>query len=195
MSFVQHTVESAPSAARRFMSATAEHMGYLPAGIGLMAESPHLLEGFLKLNALFEATTLPELEREVLIMTMSTHNGCHLCVAMHTAKLIKLGADPELITALREGAPLPEPHLAALREFVLDVLATKGSPADEAVETFLAAGYTRRNALEVVLGIGTYTLSTFANRLTKAPIDEPCVSPSWRRTSSSRRAVRVVRAP
>ncbi len=30
---------------------------------------------------------------------------------------------------------------------------------------FLAAGYTHRNALEVVLGIGTYTMSTFANRL------------------------------
>ncbi|MFJ6697187.1 hypothetical protein ACIQM4_14105 [Streptomyces sp. NPDC091272] len=33
------------------------------------------------------------------------------------------------------------------------------------LEAFCAAGYTRRNALEVVLGIGTYTLSTFANRL------------------------------
>jgi hypothetical protein len=27
--------------------------------------------------------------------------------------------------------------------------------------------------LRVVLGIGTYTLSTVANRLTEAPLDEP----------------------
>jgi hypothetical protein len=33
------------------------------------------------------------------------------------------------------------------------------------------SGYTRRQALEVVLGIGAYTMSTYANRLTGAPID------------------------
>jgi AhpD family alkylhydroperoxidase len=172
MSFVRHTVESAPPASRRFMTATADRMGYLPAGIGLMAESPHLLEGFLKLSALFEATTLAQVEREVLIMTMATHNGCHLCIAMHTRKLTQLDADPRLIAALRAGTPLADPHLEALRVFVLDVLACSGAPADESLRAFLAAGYTRRNALEVVLGIGTYTMSTFANRLTGAPIDE-----------------------
>lgn len=30
---------------------------------------------------------------------------------------------------------------------------------------------TARDALEVVLGIGTYTLSSLANRLTRAPLD------------------------
>ena len=37
---------------------------------------------------------------------------------------------------------------------------------------FQLHGYTSQNALEVVLGIGEYTLSTFANRMTGAPIDE-----------------------
>ena len=37
---------------------------------------------------------------------------------------------------------------------------------------FLDYGFTRRNALEIVLGIGAYTLSTLANRLTAAPVDE-----------------------
>ncbi|HEX4226657.1 MAG TPA: carboxymuconolactone decarboxylase family protein [Pseudonocardiaceae bacterium] len=168
--FVQHTLDSAPPAARRFMTATAERLGYLPAGIGLLAESPHLLEGFLKLSALFEATNLAKVEREVVIMTMARHNECHLCVAMHTAKLTHLDADPDLIAALRAGTPLADPHLDALRVFVLDVLATSGAPVG--LTEFLAAGYTERNALEVVLGIGTYTMSTFANRLTGAPVDE-----------------------
>jgi alkylhydroperoxidase family enzyme len=43
---------------------------------------------------------------------------------------------------------------------------------DEALRAFLASGYTRQNALEVVLGIGTYTMSTLANRLTGAPVDD-----------------------
>jgi len=40
--------------------------------------------------------------------------------------------------------------------------------SDAELDAFLAHGYTRQNALEVVLGIGTYTVSTFANRLTRA---------------------------
>lgn len=172
MSFVRHTVESAPPASRRFMTATTEHLGYLPTGVTLLAESPQLLEGFLKLSALFETTSLTQVEREVLVMTMATHNGCHLCVAMHTARLAGIDADQDLIAALREQRPLADPHLDALRVFVLDVLATRGDPADESLRAFLGSGYTNRNALEVVLGIGTYTMSTFANRLTKAPVDE-----------------------
>jgi hypothetical protein len=43
---------------------------------------------------------------------------------------------------------------------------------DEALRSFLASGYTAQNALEVVLGIGTYTMSTLANRLTGAPVDD-----------------------
>ena len=41
----------------------------------------------------------------------------------------------------------------------------------EALAAFLAGGYTPRSALEVVLGIGAYTMSTLANRLTRAPLD------------------------
>ena len=60
-----------------------------------------------------------------------------------------------------------------MRAFVLGVLATAGAVDDETMDAFLAAGYTPRNALEVVLGIGAYTTSTFANRMIKAPIDGP----------------------
>jgi len=48
------------------------------------------------------------------------------------------------------------------------VLATTGEVPEAEIDQFLAAGYTRRNALEVVLGIGTYTMSTLANRLVRA---------------------------
>lgn len=51
------------------------------------------------------------------------------------------------------------------------MLATAGAVDDAALDAFLDRGYTARNALEVVLGIGTYTLSALANRLTRAPLD------------------------
>ncbi|MCT2583812.1 carboxymuconolactone decarboxylase family protein [Actinophytocola gossypii] len=170
--FTDHTIESAPPAARRAMTAVVEQLGYLPTPVARMAESPALLDGFRKLSGLFETTTLDPLARETLIMTVATRNGCHVCVAMHTAKLTALGAAPELISALRGGGPIPAPRLAAVREFTVEVLASAGAVPEDRLTAFLAHGFTRRQALEVVLGIGAYTLSTVANRLTDAPLDE-----------------------
>ena len=173
--FTEHSIESAPPAARRFMTATRDHLGYLPAGMARMATSPQLMDGFLKLTAIFENTSLEPVAREVLVMTVATRNRCHICVAMHTARLTALGAGPGLIEALRDPdrtEPLPDERLDAVRVFTLRVLDTAGNVGDRALRDFLAAGYTTQNALEVVLGIGTYTMSTLANRLTGAPVDD-----------------------
>lgn len=177
--FPDHTPESAPPAARPAMAATAKKFGHVPAAVARLATSPELLNGFLKLNAIFESTTLPALDREVLVMTVATRNGCHLCVAMHTASLTAMSAPAELVTALRAASPLPSPRLEALRQFVHTVLDTTGDVPPDALAAFTGAGYTARNALEVVLGIGTYTLSTFANRLTGAPLDDAFAEHGW----------------
>jgi AhpD family alkylhydroperoxidase len=169
--FPSHTIESAPVAARHAMTAVQAHLGYLPDAIGRLATSPHTLDAFVKANGIFESSTLDPAAREVLVLTIATRNGCQLCVAMHTARLTSMGADVGLIAALRESKPLADDRLDAVRIFTLRVLETAGEVGDEALAAFLAHGYTTQNALEVVLGIGTYTLSTLANRLTGASID------------------------
>jgi AhpD family alkylhydroperoxidase len=177
--FPEYTIASAPAGSRRFMAATQNHLGYLPAATARWAASPHLLEGFAKLNVIFENGTLDPVAREVVVMTIATRNGCHVCVAMHTARLTALGAQPDIIVALRDSGPLPDQRLDAVRVFTLQVLDTAGDVGDDALRAFLASGYNRQNALEVVLGIGTYTMSTLANRLTGAPVDDQLSAFAW----------------
>ena len=174
--FPVHTTETAPQQARRTMAGIEKRFGYLPAAVARLAESPELLDGFLRASGLFDATTLDPVAREVLVLTIAHRNGCHICVAMHGRTLLALGGDEGLLAALESGEPLADPRLDALRAFVLEVLASAGGASDEAVRAFLASGYTTRNALEVVLGIGAYTMSTFANRLTRAPLDAQLAS-------------------
>ncbi|MGA4849614.1 carboxymuconolactone decarboxylase family protein [Streptomyces sp. G5(2025)] len=166
--FTEHTVESAPAASRPAMERVSRAFGRLPDAVARLAESPELLNGFLELSAAFDRTTLEPVAREVVIMTVAVRNDCHICVDLHTGKLRKLGAGPELVAALREQRPLDDERLEAVRRFTLAVLATAGGVGDEELAAFLAHGHTERNALEVVLGIGTYTMSTLANRLTRA---------------------------
>ncbi|MET7713874.1 carboxymuconolactone decarboxylase family protein [Streptomyces sp. NPDC005407] len=168
--FAEHTLESAPAASRRAMESTMKHLGHLPPAVARLASSPHLLDGFLRLSAMFEQTTLDPVAREVVVMTVAARNECHVCVAMHTGKLRALGAEEGLIASLCERKPLADGRLEAVRQFTLEVLRTAGGVGDEELGAFLARGYTEQNALEVVMGIGTYTMSTLANRLTRAPL-------------------------
>jgi len=48
---------------------------------------------------------------------------------------------------------------------------------------FLQAGFTHEQALEVVLGAATTTLSSYANRLTRAPLDPAFATFSWQKSS------------
>ncbi|MEU8709039.1 carboxymuconolactone decarboxylase family protein [Streptomyces sp. NPDC048565] len=148
--------------------------GRVPSGVARLATSPETLDGFLRASAAFESSTLDPLSREVVVMTMATRNACHICVGLHTARLTSLGAAPELVTALRAPGgqqPLPDERLEGIRRFTLAALETAGAVGDDALRDFRALGYTSRNALEVVLGIGTYTISTLANRMTGASMD------------------------
>jgi len=178
--FTDHTLDSAPAGSRPVMAAMARQQGHVPAAVARLAASPQLLNGFLKASALFESTSLDPVAREAVVLTIATRNRCHICVAMHTERLAALGARPDLIAALRDQRPLPDDRLAALQEFVLDVVATAGAVSPESLEAFLGHGYTAENALEVVLGIGTYTMSTLANRLVRAPLDDQLVAFAWR---------------
>ncbi|MFI2733569.1 carboxymuconolactone decarboxylase family protein [Streptomyces sp. NPDC018711] len=139
------------------MSAPLDLPARTAAAVALLKEtSPETLDAFLKLSAVFESTTLDPHSRETVILTVAERNQCHLCVDMHEAKMAALGPAPDA------------ERLAAVRAFTLRVLASSGAVSDGDLADFEKAGYTRRNALEVVLGIGTYTVSTFANRLVRA---------------------------
>ena len=76
-------------------------------------------------------------------------------------------------------AALPDERLEAIRVFTLAVLDTAGDVGDQALRDFMAHGHTSQNALEVALGIGTYTMSTLANRLTGAPVDDQLAAYAW----------------
>ncbi|GIM97548.1 carboxymuconolactone decarboxylase family protein [Paractinoplanes toevensis] len=136
--------------------------------IALLSESPEMLNGFLQASKLFESSTLDPLSREVVVMTIAVRNDCRVCIAMHTGRLREIPGGAEMILPLRKGEALTDERREALRQFTLRVIATAGEVPEEEIEEFEKAGYTRRNALEVVLGIGTYTMSTLANRLVRA---------------------------
>ena len=108
-----------------------------------------------------------------------TARGSHAAQVRFEARLAALGAGSDLAEALRSGKALADERLAAVQAFTLDVIATAGAVSDVQLRAFLDGGFTAQNALEVVLGVGTYTMSALANRMTRAPLDEQLSPFAW----------------
>ncbi|HET9929406.1 MAG TPA: carboxymuconolactone decarboxylase family protein [Polyangiaceae bacterium] len=165
--FPSFTHTSAPEAARPALSSSLRSFGAIPAPLARYASSPLMLNTALANLRAFEESSLSELEREILAVTMGRANGCQFCVSMHLNQLGRLRADPELVRALRAGDALPSPRLEALRQFVLNALEKRGDVDESAFASFREHGFDHRQALDTLLGIAAYTLTTFANRLTE----------------------------
>ena len=169
--FPTHTEDDAPTAARPLLAGTRKQMGFVPIAMARQAESPAVLQSFFHLLGVLEKSSLAPLEQEVLAMEMGRVNGCELCLTIHRARLKQLEASPALIEALNQGSPIQTERLEALVGLIRSLLARTGDVDESSWKRFLAAGFTRAQALELVVGIGAYTISTFANRLVEAPVD------------------------
>ena len=170
-SFTSYDLNTAPAAARPILEESQQKFGQIPAPLARFAASPVTLQAAIAGLTAFEHSSLEPLEREVLAMVMAKKNGCDYCLALHRRLLRMIDAPQGLSDALEQGGPLASPKLEALRSFILALHETTGDVGAEAWRAFLDVGFDRAAALEVVLGIAAYTLTTFANRLTEAPLE------------------------
>jgi len=91
--------------------------------------------------------------------------------------------DPEITQALRDETPLADPKLETLRDFTLSVMRGHGVVDEAKVQEFFDAGYTKRNVLEVILGVAQKVMSNYTNHFAKTPLD-PLIQPyTWEKKS------------
>ncbi|WP_298124711.1 carboxymuconolactone decarboxylase family protein [Brevundimonas sp.] len=169
--FPIHTVDTAPAGSRPFLEGARAAFGLVPNLVGEFAESPAVIEGYLGLSAAYQKSSLTPLEREIVLIAASVENGCHYCVAAHTTVTQAQKLDQAVIGAVRDGGPIADARLEALRAFAVTVVRERGWVSDADVARFVAAGWTRANVLEVVLGIGLKTVSNYVNHIAATPVD------------------------
>ncbi|MCE1237875.1 MAG: carboxymuconolactone decarboxylase family protein [Hyphomicrobiales bacterium] len=178
--FTRHDAESAPAASRPEIDKSIAAFGFFPILHRIMAEAPATYEAYNTTFRLFRtATTLTPLEQQIVMMTANYENRCHYCTAGHSLLMTLEKAPPEMVTALRDGAPLADSRLEALRAFTRLLIEKRGHVGDDALRTFLAAGFTQRQALEVLTGLAAKLLSNFTNALAHTELDPPVVPWAW----------------
>lgn len=174
------SIPKAPLAAQPLLEGARQNYGFVPNLLGGLAESPTVLQAYLNLGVILDKTSLTPVERQVVLLAASIENHCAYCVAAHSiiAKhMIK--ADAAMVKALREQQPLPDKKLDALATFTRAVVKRRGMVVGKALDNFIAAGYSRAQVLEVVLGVTMKTLSNYANHIMHTPLDAQFQAEAW----------------
>ncbi|XWN31020.1 MAG: carboxymuconolactone decarboxylase family protein [Devosia sp.] len=169
--FRLHDPSSAPGESAALLKKAEAALGTVPNLERVMAEAPALLKAYVETWAMFDETSLSPAERQVVYQVANVENGCTYCRPWHAFLSSRSGMSAEDVTALRDGNPLADPRLEALRVFSGKVLAAKGAVAGEDFEAFVEAGFTRQQALEVVLGLAIKVMSNYTNALAGTPLD------------------------
>jgi len=177
--FTSYTSDTAPEGARPVFDSIEAAFGFVPNLQSYMAESPELLAGYTALLGQFSNSTFTAHEQQVVYFTANYENDCRYCMAGHTAMAKTQGMEPAIIEALRTGEPLPDARLEALHRFATLVVRNRGWVDKTDMDGFIAAGYTRRNVLEVVLGVAMKTITHYASQITQTPLDEFMKGSEW----------------
>ena len=173
--FPIHSRETAPEASRPAIDWYQDNFGVVPNLAGILAESPSLLLSYwqLQTNLLAHSTLSPQ-QINVVQTSVAHANECQYCVAGHTAfgKMEIFNNTDEQLNAVRENKEFEETELNALRDFTLLVMRNQGRMSSGQLQTFLDAGFTRSQALDVVACIAAKVMSNYANQIALTPIDD-----------------------
>ncbi|MGL4231402.1 MAG: carboxymuconolactone decarboxylase family protein [Casimicrobium sp.] len=193
--FTTYTKDNVPKESAELVARSIKAYGFLPNLHGVMAEAPATYRAYLDTFDIFaKETTLTPLEQQVVMQTSNYENNCHYCMPGHSMLMKMMGMPADVIEALREGTPIADAKLEALRTYTRNLLDQRGHVTDAQLQALFDAGYTKRQALEVLVGLASKLLSNFTNAIAKTEIDAPVKAFAWTHPKLRQPALKAVGA-
>ena len=177
--FVLHDSATAPQASAEILDGVQKSWGFVPNLHRVLAESPAALEAYATLWGIAEKTGFTTVERNIAYLAIIYENECTYCMAGHS-NLSRMGhVEPDHIAAIREGRPVSDAKLEALRAFAAGVTRNRGVVSDAEIAAFKAAGYDNRAVLDVLVLAATKLISNYTNHLAATPLDPFMKGAEW----------------
>lgn len=170
--FKIHNVETAPDGSKEMLASSQKNAGFIPNMHAIMAESPVMLKAYKEIGKIFGESTFTPIEQEVIEMTTNQANGCTYCVAAHSYFDRSSKFRENILTPLVENKPLDNTKLQTLRLFTRTVVEKRGWVSQDEVQKFYSAGYSKKQLLELIVGVAHKTISNYLNHIAETPIDE-----------------------
>lgn len=173
------TPTSAPRDSREILGDIEDMAGFVPNVFGLIANSPNALAGIHAMNAIFRQSSFSDQEQEVIALATSVENACGYCVAGHTTFALAVGIDPSVVADMRRNEKTSNTRLEALRHFVASLVSERGAVTRQEIAKFIASGFTVSQVFELLIGIAAKTVTNFASKMARIPLDEAFAANEW----------------
>jgi uncharacterized peroxidase-related enzyme len=177
--FTLHETTTAPAASAELLNGIQKGWGFVPNLHRILAESPAALEAYSALWSIAEKTGFTPQERNIVYLAIIYENECTYCMAGHTNLSRMAKVDNAVIAAVREGRPIADAKLEALRQFAAKVTRQRGVVSQAEVAAFKAAGYDNRAVLDVLVLAATKLISNYTNHLAETPNDSFMKGAEW----------------
>jgi AhpD family alkylhydroperoxidase len=146
-------------------------LGMVPNLYAVMALSNTALGNYLDFqNA---KTSFSNKEKQTVNLVVSQVNECHYCQSAHTLLGTMNGLTTDQTIEIRKGGASFDPKLDALVKLAKEITSKRGFASTEAVDAFIAAGYTKGQVIELVFLVAEKTAMNYVQAITKVAIDFP----------------------
>jgi AhpD family alkylhydroperoxidase len=172
-------MESAPKGSKPALQQLQLAFGILPNIAGALATSPVLINSLVGLFGNVHGGSFTEAQVQTVLFTDAVTNACTWAVAFHTALALKEGIDSADVQAIRDGRLPKDSKLAALSALARTMIEKRGRLDDRNVDQFIAAGFGKDHALEVIAIVAASTITNYAGSITKPPLEAAFQAHAW----------------
>lgn len=175
-----HTIASAPEKSKPVLEQLQQAFGFIPNLVATISNSPKLLSGLAGLFQQVHSPGLTEEENQIVLLTDAVTNSSTYAVAFHTALAIQQGILPEETDAIRERRAPNNQRFAALSMLAKTLIEKRGHLNEEELNTFLSAGFTREQIMEVIAIVAASTITNYAGTIANPPLEDRFQQFAWR---------------
>jgi AhpD family alkylhydroperoxidase len=173
------TLESAPEASKPPLEKLRAAFGMIPNVAAVMANSPVLINSLVGLFGNVHGGSFTEPQIQTVLLTDAVTNNCAWAVAFHTALGLKAGLDPVDVEAIRERRLPKDSKRAALLLLAKTLIEKRGRLDGEDFDRFIAAGFGKDLALEVIATVSASTITNYTGSVTRIPLETPFAAHAW----------------
>jgi AhpD family alkylhydroperoxidase len=174
-----HTVASAPENSKPGLQQLQRAFGVIPNIAAVIANSPKLINSLVGVFQQVHSSSLTEQEIQIVLLTDAVANSCTYAVAFHTTLALQQGVSCEETDAIRGRRGPADKRFAALSTLAKTLIEKRGHLIGQELDSFIAAGFTKEQVLEVIAVVAASTITNYAGTISSPPLEEPFRQHAW----------------
>ncbi|MBC7912681.1 MAG: carboxymuconolactone decarboxylase family protein [Pyrinomonadaceae bacterium] len=168
------TQETTSDAAKSTMEMVKGKLGRVPNMYQVMANSPAVLEAYVKFNGALSGGTLGSKMAELIALATAEENTCSYCLSAHSFLGAKVGLSEQQILSGR-AFESEDPKIKAGLLFTKKMLVSPKGISSADIDPLRNAGYSDGDILEIVANVIRNIFTNYINIISETEVDWPVI--------------------